>query len=418
MRAQNYLLLTLALAGTKLASAQSICNPGGNLIILTNYDGGPVQINVDEDIPNLKIGLSSYEPMVVTITGTYAANVTEVWYAGYNSGDNNNHCAIIPTTSISAPVGATATIETYPPVTLIDPAGENNMIYSYQCSESPSGGNSPDQVVNYFSTVAGGVLYWHLTQYDCFGTVNVSDGGNCCLGACFITIDAGLDLFICEGESATLGAVGATSYAWSPGEWLSDPLATNPVASPPVTTVYEVVGTDALGCTGTDIVTVNVSPIPPTPTIALLPGDTLRCDPPADSYQWYVNGTLLPDTTQYIWATMPGDYTVIALLGSCSSSSSDALDFVPNPPSGLDATPFGTWTVYPNPAREHLSVRMPESTSGQHTWQLQDILGRSLLQGSASGDFSIDLRSIQPGTYTLSIQSPQGAVSRTVSVSP
>ncbi|MBI1193705.1 MAG: T9SS type A sorting domain-containing protein [Bacteroidetes bacterium] len=418
MRALNYLLLLIALGSTTLLTAQSFCNPSGNLIILTNYDGGPVQINVDEDIPNLKIGLSSYEPMVVTITGPFAANVTEIWYAGYNSGDNNNHCAVIPTTSISASAGTVTTIETYPPVTLIDPAGENNMIYSYQCTETPSGGNSPDQVINYFSTVMGGVLYWHLTQYDCFGTVNVSGGGNCCLGACFIPIDAGQDLFICEGQSATLGAIGASSYSWSPGEWLSDPLATNPVATPPVTTVYEVVGTDASGCTGTDFVTVNVAPTPPTPTIVLLPGDTLRCDPPAEAYQWYANGTLLPDTGRFIWATMPGDYTVVTLVGACSSSSSDALDFEPNPPSGLDALSFADWTVFPNPAREFLSVRIPESAIGQHTWQLQDILGRTLLQGSASGHFNIDLQSIHPGTFTLSIQSAKGTLSKTVSVSP
>jgi hypothetical protein len=419
MRAKNILLLALALSTAGLVQAQSICNPGGNLIILTNYDGGPLQINVDEDIPNLKIGLSSYEPMVVTITGTYAANVTEVWYAGYNSSDNNNHCAIIPTTSISPPAGAATTIETYPPVTLIDPAGENNMIYSYQCTETPSSGNSPDQVVNYFSTVMGGVLYWHKTQYDCFFTVDVSGGGNCCLGACFIPIDAGQDLFICQGDSAVLGAVGAATYAWSPGEWLSDPLATNPWAFPPVTTVYEVIGTDASGCTGTDIVTVNVTPLPPTPAITLLPGDTLRCDPPADSYQWYANGTLLPDTGRYIWATMPGDYTVITFLGSCSSSSSSALDFVPNPPSGLESAPEQAWSVYPNPAKEGLFVRVPAIFAGEAlTWQLQDVLGRILMQGSDSGDFTVDLLRIQPGTYTLSLQAGAQRLTKTITVAP
>jgi len=39
----------------------SVCNPSGNLIIYSNYDGGILTINVDQNIPNLIIGISTYE---------------------------------------------------------------------------------------------------------------------------------------------------------------------------------------------------------------------------------------------------------------------------------------------------------------------------------------------------------------------
>ena len=38
-------------------NAQSICNPIGNLAVFSNYDGGILTINVDQNIPNLKIGI-------------------------------------------------------------------------------------------------------------------------------------------------------------------------------------------------------------------------------------------------------------------------------------------------------------------------------------------------------------------------
>lgn len=79
------------------------------------------------------------------------------------------------------------------------------------------------------------------------------------------TLDAGPDATICEGQSTTLNASGATSYTWSPSTGLSDSTSANPVASPTVTTTYTLTGTGGNpSCPGTitDIVTVTVNPIP------------------------------------------------------------------------------------------------------------------------------------------------------------
>jgi hypothetical protein len=60
------------------------CNPSGNVLIFTNYDGGELNINIDTNIANIKIGICSYEPVRVNIGGAFASNVTEVLYAGFN----------------------------------------------------------------------------------------------------------------------------------------------------------------------------------------------------------------------------------------------------------------------------------------------------------------------------------------------
>lgn len=62
-----------------------LCNGTGNIVIYSNYDGGTLNINVDQDIPDLKIGICTYEPVEVNISGPFAGNVAEVLYAGFNS---------------------------------------------------------------------------------------------------------------------------------------------------------------------------------------------------------------------------------------------------------------------------------------------------------------------------------------------
>jgi hypothetical protein len=91
MNTLKLLLLMLACCFTGFLSAQSVCNQNGNLIIYSNYDGGIVTINVDQNIPNLKIGICTYEPVQVTLTGPFVGNVTQVIYGGFNSIQGNNN---------------------------------------------------------------------------------------------------------------------------------------------------------------------------------------------------------------------------------------------------------------------------------------------------------------------------------------
>jgi PKD repeat protein len=71
-------------------------------------------------------------------------------------------------------------------------------------------------------------------------------------------MSAGADDTICTGGNVMLVPSGGISYLWAPGGSLSCTTCPNPVATPTVTTTYTVTGTDANGCSNTDVVTITV----------------------------------------------------------------------------------------------------------------------------------------------------------------
>jgi gliding motility-associated-like protein len=105
-----------------------------------------------------------------------------------------------------------------------------------------------------------------------------------------VTADASV---ICRGASASLEASGAATYAWSPSAGLSQVTGPNVIASPGQTTLYEVQGTSAQGCTS--YTTFLLTVIPP-PVVDLGPdrffctGDPLVLDagwnPYVTGYEW------------------------------------------------------------------------------------------------------------------------------------
>ena len=214
-------------------SAQIFCKENGNVIIYSNYDGGYLNINIDQDIPNLKIGVTTYEDCEVNISGTYASNVTQVIYAGYE-GDNQ-HCNPSPTTTSVIGVPANiVTILQFPSATWTNSYGYPYIICNYQCdSASYQGGcNTPDQIAYYYLSEFGGLLYYHFTQYGCWsGTYDVSSGGNCCIGEDLVQpVNSIIASFSASSDTACLKEgiffqnssintfPGATQYEWDFGD--------------------------------------------------------------------------------------------------------------------------------------------------------------------------------------------------------
>lgn len=171
-----------ALSFSCIAFAQTICNSSGNLLLFSNYDGGNLNISVDVNIPNLKIGVCSYEGTIITISGAYASNVTGVAYAGFNS--SNVHCGSSINTSITGAGSATTNISIAPAATLVNANGYTSIIGGASCSNTTNQGgiNTVDQIENYFLTYfPGSTLYSHKVQYGCWsGTQAISTGGTCC----------------------------------------------------------------------------------------------------------------------------------------------------------------------------------------------------------------------------------------------
>ena len=185
-RLSSILLVFLLMVGTN-AYNQTICDPAGNVMLYSNYDGGTLNINVDVDIPNLKIGITTYEIVDVNIFGAFVGNITEVIFAGFNApaaidGVDPALVTIYFTTTDNIAITnylGDEIIPGFPPLV-------NCMVSGSGCSETETGGgNSSPQIVQFYLAEfgPGSILYGHWTDYSVFpaGDFLVSEGGNCCL---------------------------------------------------------------------------------------------------------------------------------------------------------------------------------------------------------------------------------------------
>jgi PKD repeat protein len=133
---------------------------------------------------------------------------------------------------------------------------------------------------------------------------------------------------LCIGQSTTLSASGANSYAWSPSNSLSSAAGNSVIATPASTTVYTITGTGSNGCTGTSQVTVVVN-MPPalatSPDVSICKGDTtLLTASGAASYSWspaiWLNTTTGDSVICVPFFTTT--YFVTATTNGCTSTAS------------------------------------------------------------------------------------------------
>ncbi len=146
-------------------------NATGDYVVIANYDGGRLAIDVDQPVTALAI--IAYEPLDVTISGTNAAGLRRVHIVGYNSMR-----ALV--SGVPAGIVERAGM---PAATLADPAGNARMVCASTCRPGamPGGCNTLAQVLDYFRTVLGpGRRWWHM-QYGTFTGMSyrVSRGGCC-----------------------------------------------------------------------------------------------------------------------------------------------------------------------------------------------------------------------------------------------
>ena len=98
---------------------------------------------------------------------------------------------------------------------------------------------------------------------------------------------------ICAGSTATLSALGATSYTWNPGGLIGSPVS----VSPTVTTTYTVTGANASGCTNTTTITLTVNPNPTVtassnPVVLCIGNTATLTSLGATSYTWNPGGLI------------------------------------------------------------------------------------------------------------------------------
>jgi gliding motility-associated-like protein len=366
MKMKNLLITAftffLSLHYVNCAYAQSTftpnCDANGNWILFANYDGGNLNIVVDQNIPNLKIGICTYEPVNVTFSGPFVNSVTEVLYAGFNSAQNNNNCAFpITTSSFTGINPAILTVNVAPPVTIISPPNpnyfnipngwNNGIICLYSCNVNANQGgcNTVDQVLAYFQSQFGGVLRGLNVQYNCWDSTTPftisSQAGNCC-GACVpdnVTINQTVcnDQFPILWNGLTINGPGNPSVTLTNAGGCDSLVTLNLTSSPNLTGID--VQSACESYTWMDGVTYTSSTN--SPQYTLVGGNVNGCDSTVN-----LNLTIYPQSTNVINVESCGPY--VAGNGQLYSESTSLSYTLPNV-NGCDSIITVNLTVLPEP---------------------------------------------------------------------
>lgn len=144
---------------------------------------------------------------------------------------------------------------------------------------------------------------------------------------------------LCNGDSVSMLATGATTYNWSPSTGLSDPNIANPDAFPVATTTYTVTGTSA-GCSSTATTLITVAPgitanIASASTNVCI-GDSIQLTASGGTnYSWTPDPTLscVNCSDPYASPTVTTVYEVVVTSGTCSPDTANITITVSNPPN-------------------------------------------------------------------------------------
>jgi len=409
-----------------------ICNQDGNVVIYSNYDGGTLTINCDQNIPNLKIGICTYEPVIVNINGPFVGNITEVLYAGFNSNQNNNNCGLGNfTTSISGVNPSIVQILTAPTMDY-RPEHQNGQAYtsslmvgvSGQCDTIyyAGGGNTPDEVVAYFLDAFSGNLRFHHTQYNCWLTeiYDLSDGGTCCTNP-YVNIpdwqiSISNDTSVCFGENViptlltNTGGIAPFSYQWSfNGNVVSN--NTQFTFQPQTSGTACLIVTDANGDTLSECLDITVAP---SVNLQISFLDTVLCWPESftltnqtnqntfTSQTWLINNIVSSSDETFIFTpNQPGTYSIeLQLTNSlgCVHDTliSNALTSLPTPQAGFSTSP--TIIQVDNPLVSFTDQSSGEINSWNWTFNVPPSIETSseqnpqfLFPNNTGGDYEVQL---------------------------
>ena len=148
-------------------------------------------------------------------------------------------------------------------------------------------------------------------------------------------VNAGIDVGICSGQSATLSATGNGSFSWSSSETTAQI-----TVNPSTTTTYTVTATDNNYCSASDDVVVTVNPLPTANagsdmTICSGKNATLTATG-GNTYHWSSSSN---SATAVVTPTATSTtYTVTAISSSnCSASDDVVVTVIPSPTANVTA---------------------------------------------------------------------------------
>jgi gliding motility-associated-like protein len=226
----------------------------------SNTDAVIVTVN---QLPTINAGLDQTvcSGASITLTGTGAS--TYSWNNGVSNGVAFTPAvgAITYTVTGTSLASCTATdqvVVTVNALPVVNAGADQTLCASALVTLTGTGASTytwNNGVTNGVAFTPATTTTYTLTGTDANGCV-ASDQVLVVLGP-IPTVFAGTDVTLCDGQSVTLTASGATNYNWDNG------ISNGVLFTPSIGTItYSVTGTNAFGCVGTDQVNVTVNALP------------------------------------------------------------------------------------------------------------------------------------------------------------
>ncbi|MFZ9982620.1 MAG: CotH kinase family protein [Cyclobacteriaceae bacterium] len=235
---------------------------------------------------------------------------------------------------------------------------------------------------------------------------------------CFFTVGKPVvnNIGLCENDNAT--QLSATTFPGTELVWYSVDSGTTPLSGAPVpvtsaasVTKYYVATRTAAGCESEKaeiIVTVS-----PKPTALQVTTDLSNPAAPrleassASGYQWYLYGIQIPGATEQIYTPyQDGSYQVAGTMAGCIGSLSLPVDLVITslPDAAEDYRP----KLFPNPAREEVTIRFPDSSVNGFEYDILDVTGKRHVSGiTTSSETVVQLSLLSPGAFIVIVRQNQ-----------
>ncbi len=304
--------------------------------------------------------------------------------ADSDSGD------LITLTATGLPGGATTSLTKEKPAALALPATGNPVSSTF--SWTPTSSDIGTYVVQYIATDNTGLS--STTNI----IISVGSQGNCdttfharaaavpkytVKGQAYHTIYKGYGLQRIALMAVHNGGTAPYKYQWSDGS-----TAYIHIVSPDSTTTYNLTITDAKGCTGTCSVTIYVIDV--------------RCSTPGDIFICYYGQTMsVPKAEVKDWldkgATLGScNYTPLTSVNKASANRSASVTDLKK----VVSQPDGSFIIYPNPAKNSITLRWNAAATNNAKVVITDLQGRILISQSVTGSSqNITINQLTSGVY-------------------
>ena len=146
-------------------------------------------------------------------------------------------------------------------------------------------------------------------------------------------------------------------------------------------------------CSVYDTLVVEVWPIPEG---NIVNGGQALAAPAGTSWQWYFNGVLTGETTQVIFPTQSGLYSVVTTNEFGCATLSDELEYTV---IGVYETSPSSVSVYPNPSNGFVMLSLTNGAQGVRIYNSTGQLAYSDL--NATGNFQLDVSQWSVGAYRV-----------------